>query len=1078
MTRFHRQYSSIRSSVWWQRIIATMMFSLSLFFVQKLGDFSIAKGVETSPSSYVIEMGNDYGWPDYSGSGYQDKSKTYRYVIMNFEDYIKSSNSAQMSASTGAIYNNASTPITGLQSIKLTYTSAASMRIFYGDAAAPSTNSKTAASGSVIDFTDVSAPYIRINTGNRYATLSAVLVTYTCTDNPGTPTIPVTSVSLSGSASINVNGTTQLTATIAPSDATDQNLTWTSLSPTIAEVSSLGLVTGISAGSAVIRATNPASGVYGELTVVVAEASSGSGEATWERVDGLDDLVAGDEYAFVYMTADTGFIASNTLATGTKYLPKNDFASNATSVPAESYSPSSYGWELGGSSSAWTFHNGSGYLYATAEKNLAIATNPTTKTWSISLVTGNYAMVTFSTSAYGSMRYNVDAPRFTTYTSTGVASIYLYRYVDGGPTPETMIVTDNSDYQVTDTFDVADFSVNVTFSDGTTQSNVPYDATMNDGFYFGTAYDPYDEPFDTADPFEIGGDYSIEIFYVDATGHCSDVVIFSVMGGSQLGDTLVDLTAIDANPTYQIGQVYASSNQLIVSATWQQYGSELLQAGDGVDGYALSSATADLTTPFSSGGSHVVIVSYRSMTETITISVMSGYERRDPTYNYENLQDRSVYYVDAMPSTGNPNILVIPTKFTDTSLTTTQLANYKDKIQKAYFGTDDETGWKSVKTYFEDSSYGQLSIGGTVTDWWNSGYASTAVTDETITTTLVKNAITWYKSTHSDITDFDTNGDGYIDAVSLIYGAPNYSNSGSNDNLWAYCYWVQDPSLKNVANPGPNVFFWASYDFMDEDTNPAPIDTHTYIHEMGHIMGLDDYYNYDSSSADGSAGGFIMQDYNVGDHDPYSKMALGWVEPYVPTANASITLRPFETSGDMIVLSPSFTDSPFDEYLIIDFYTATGLNYFDSHNQYGTYYPMGTTSQGIRVWHVDGRLFQTSTRTTSYTTSTTLATSVLSNYYYTHAMSNSTGSTYGSPVSVYRNYRLLHLLQAGNVNTFKAGAQFGSSDLWAAGTSFSMASYGSFFYNVGKFNSNVNLGWSFTVSSISSGEATIQVTKL
>ena len=55
------------------------------------------------------------------------------------------------------------------------------------------------------------------------------------------------------------------------------------------------------------------------------------------------------------------------------------------------------------------------------------------------------------------------------------------------------------------------------------------------------------------------------------------------------------------------------------------------------------------------------------------------------------------------------------------------------------------------------------------------------------------------------------------------------------------------------------------------------------------------------------AGAFSMQDHNVGGHDPFSMMALGWVDPYVPTESSTITLQPFESSGDVILLSPNFS---------------------------------------------------------------------------------------------------------------------------------------------------------------------------
>ncbi|RYQ37075.1 alpha-amylase, partial [Bifidobacterium pseudolongum subsp. globosum] len=73
--------------------------------------------------------------------------------------------------------------------------------------------------------------------------------------------IPVQSVSISGTgvsggkASINVGAGLNLTATVAPSNATDRTVTWNSSDDSIATVSSTGSVRGIKAGMAVIMAT-------------------------------------------------------------------------------------------------------------------------------------------------------------------------------------------------------------------------------------------------------------------------------------------------------------------------------------------------------------------------------------------------------------------------------------------------------------------------------------------------------------------------------------------------------------------------------------------------------------------------------------------------------------------------------------------------------------------------------------------------------------------------------------------------------------------------------------------------------
>ncbi|MFH0977035.1 MAG: Ig-like domain-containing protein [Spirochaetota bacterium] len=91
--------------------------------------------------------------------------------------------------------------------------------------------------------------------------LALVIVFPTCgggssSNNGGSSGVPVTSVSLKASAIILVNETEQLTATITPANATNQNLTWKSSDDTKATVSANGLVNGIKKGIAVITVTS------------------------------------------------------------------------------------------------------------------------------------------------------------------------------------------------------------------------------------------------------------------------------------------------------------------------------------------------------------------------------------------------------------------------------------------------------------------------------------------------------------------------------------------------------------------------------------------------------------------------------------------------------------------------------------------------------------------------------------------------------------------------------------------------------------------------------------------------------
>jgi len=88
------------------------------------------------------------------------------------------------------------------------------------------------------------------------ATQSLTAFQYIALTNAGVATVPVTGVTVSpASASISAGSTQQLTATVAPSNATNRNVTWTSGNTSVATVSGAGLVTAVAAGETTITVT-------------------------------------------------------------------------------------------------------------------------------------------------------------------------------------------------------------------------------------------------------------------------------------------------------------------------------------------------------------------------------------------------------------------------------------------------------------------------------------------------------------------------------------------------------------------------------------------------------------------------------------------------------------------------------------------------------------------------------------------------------------------------------------------------------------------------------------------------------
>ena len=94
----------------------------------------------------------------------------------------------------------------------------------------------------------------------------ATEITFTDT---GVVIINVTSVAVTPTpSSVFVGKTVNLKATVAPTNATDQTITWKSSDTTIATVDSSGVVTGVAAGSATISATST-NNITGDADVTV-----------------------------------------------------------------------------------------------------------------------------------------------------------------------------------------------------------------------------------------------------------------------------------------------------------------------------------------------------------------------------------------------------------------------------------------------------------------------------------------------------------------------------------------------------------------------------------------------------------------------------------------------------------------------------------------------------------------------------------------------------------------------------------------------------------------------------------------
>ncbi|MDY0101279.1 MAG: hypothetical protein WCZ47_02410 [Bacilli bacterium] len=502
-----------------------------------------------------------------------------------------------------------------------------------------------------------------------------------------------------------------------------------------------------------------------------------------------------------------------------------------------------------------------------------------------------------------------------------------------------------------------------------------------------------------------------------------------------------------------------------------------------------------------------------SSSDTSVDPVATYYNYNDKEEEITLRQARKSTYLGDTPTIGTARILVLPIEFSDFPAENMLRGaeGAREDLHKAYFGEAEDTGWESLKSYYYKSSYGKLNITGQVLPWYrptnNYGewYATTDVVsssgDDTgraggilgkweaeVYSKLWRNYLNEdgepYESRQAFLQDYDGDGDGFLDAVEMIYSAP--INHLGSKLFWAFRSrgTAQNP---NKNSPEVASYVWMGYDFLYENgyyedgqyydwteqeiiDGVAKIDAHTIIHETGHCLGADDYYTYDNGDW-GPLGGTDMMDHNIGDHNAYTKGIYGWGDAKVLTNEGEVSVKSFTDTGEMIMVPAYKEDGDvkntfIDNYLLIEYYKPTGLNEMDANYSFTGRYPKMPNAAGIRVYHVDARLglfTYSKTKGWTFVRYVSQITSTDSESYIGIANSNTKSR------SAVANNRLIHVLEVSGQNTLKSGlGKYSASMMWQEGDTFGYDTFVDF-----KLNNGDLLGYKFEVTAMSEEEVTI-----
>lgn len=204
---------------------------------------------------------------------------------------------------------------------------------------------------------------------------------------------------------------------------------------------------------------------------------------------------------------------------------------------------------------------------------------------------------------------------------------------------------------------------------------------------------------------------------------------------------------------------------------------------------------------------------------------------------------------------------------------------------------------------------------------------------------LAEDAV-WAVNSSVNFSQYDNDGDGTVDALIIIHAGRGAEYSGSVNDIWSHAWeCVIDPYVDGV---------WVNDYSMEPEywSTPGDMTCGVYAHELGHIFGLPDFYDYDSDSrglgnwslmAGGSWNG------NNGNSpafpDAYSRAFLGFATVINVTTNSTGVQIP--AVADSGVIYRLWTNG------------ATGNQYFLVENRRQTSYDSALPSQGLLIYHVD-----------------------------------------------------------------------------------------------------------------------------
>ena len=314
------------------------------------------------------------------------------------------------------------------------------------------------------------------------------------------------------------------------------------------------------------------------------------------------------------------------------------------------------------------------------------------------------------------------------------------------------------------------------------------------------------------------------------------------------------------------------------------------------------------------------------------------------------------------PKVGNVKTLVILVSFADLNyITPTPQVAFNSMFNTVGYNANKGTG--SVRDYFMASSYGKFTpnfdvVGPYVLPNNQTYYGADSLSKKDVhLEQMVIDACAKASANGIDFSQYDTDNDGYVDNVNIVYAGQSQAEGGdAASTIWPVTSSLSNP---NISFNGKLISGYTCVSELKYGVGTTMTSVGVFCHEFGHVLGLPDYYNTFNSNYTldkwdiMDVGSYLNLSCTPPTYSAYDRFYLGYFTPQEINSTSNVTLLPIyqgstipaNTNNQAFLFSATTHNlngkSPNPkEFFMVEYRKKTGWD---------SYLPL----DGMLIWHID-----------------------------------------------------------------------------------------------------------------------------